>query len=98
MFQDARALGWPRAGEHIWQGAWEGQASPGRWGELSFEEGRCPPDGAGRTKGQRDVRMGNSQGRTETDQGSIVSSREGAKEFRENQQDDCYFLFGKILF
>lgn len=56
------------------------------------------PSGAGRTEGQRDVRVGNSQGRTETDQGSIVLIREGVEQLRESQCDGCYFLFGKMLF
>lgn len=41
--------------------------------------------------------MGHSQSRIETDQGSVVSSRE-VEEFGKNQHDDCFFLFGKILF
>lgn len=59
--------------------------------ELSSEEGQ-----EDETK-QRDDWMGHSQGKMETGQGSMVSSR-GVEEFGKIQHDNCYFLFGKILF
>lgn len=37
------------------------------------------------------------QGKIDTDQGFVVSSR-GVEEFGRNQHNNCYFLFGKILF
>lgn len=69
-----------------------GQACPARWWELSFEEGRLSQVGQG---GQKDRRrqelcgVGSSQGRTETDQGAIVSVREGVADFTQSQRDAC---------
>lgn len=51
----------------------------------------------GRMKEQRDERMGDSQGKTDTDQGPVVSSR-GVEEFGKNWHDNCYFLLRKMLF
>lgn len=85
MSQDGRALGrpcrWKSRGLHK-------PALGGGSGALRR---------SGRTKGQRDEQMEDSQGKTDTDRGPMVSSR-GVEEFGKNWRDNCYFLFGKMLF
>lgn len=83
--QDGRALRWPCR----WKSrGLDKPALGGRSGALRRQ---------GRTKEQRDKWMGDSQGKTDTDQGPVVSSR-GMKEFGKSWHDNCYFLFGKMLF
>lgn len=50
-----------------------------------------------RAKGQSNDVLEHSQSKIDTDLGFIVSST-GVEEFEKNQHDDCFVLFGKILF